>query len=166
MANPSKPVLDTPCVPSNHPWPQPPCAHLLLLLGSSGCSLICSFSHQDRKKDRSHPWPHVSSSPREEANINAIINNTDVSHKHPVYYWWNLLQIFFDVGPFLMSLLNCLQEGFYSLFFWSLGMWDLSSLTRYRTPTSCTGRGSITPGPPGKSLNVIFKITSIKCQLG
>ena len=45
---------------------------------------------------------------------------------------------------------------FYILAFWLQGMWDLSSLTRDRTHTSCIWRWSLNTGPPRKSLHPSF----------
>ena len=48
---------------------------------------------------------------------------------------WTIFKVFIDSVTILLL--------FYVLVFWPPGMWDLSSPTRDRTRTPCTGRGSL-----------------------
>ena len=56
-----------------------------------------------------------------------------------------LFFFFFGCGPFLMVFVEfvTILFLFYVLVFWPQGMWDLSSLTRDRTHTSCIGRQTL-----------------------
>ena len=70
---------------------------------------------------------------------------SDSSNSRPVYFFKRLFDVdhffFNDVDHFLKCLLTLLHL-FYVLGFWPQGMWDVSSLTRDRTRTTCLGRQS------------------------
>ena len=69
--------------------------------------------------------------------------------------WHNIFLKIFLIGPFLKSLLNLLQYCFCFMFwfFWSRGMWDLSSPTRDQTRTPCIGRCSLNHWTAREALN-------------
>ena len=61
------------------------------------------------------------------------------------FSFWLRFFFFLDVVHFGKSLLNLLQYCFCfrRFFFWSQGMWDLISLTRYQTCIPCIGKWSL-----------------------
>ena len=52
-----------------------------------------------------------------------------------IFWMWTIFKVLIEFVTILLL--------FYVLVFWLQGMWDLSSLTRDRTRTSCIGRGSL-----------------------
>ena len=52
-----------------------------------------------------------------------------------IFLIWTIFKVFIEFVTILLL--------FYVLIFWPRGMWDLSSPTRDRTPTPCTGRQSL-----------------------
>ena len=52
-----------------------------------------------------------------------------------IFKMWTILKVFIEFVTILLL--------FYGLVFWLQGMWDLSSLTRDQTHTSCIIRGSL-----------------------
>ena len=65
-----------------------------------------------------------------------------VPENEELFLWTLFKDFFFPCGQFLKVFIEfvTLLLLFYVLFVWLLGMWDLSSPTRYRIHTSCIGR--------------------------
>ena len=71
----------------------------------------------------------------------------------------HFLKDIFDVDCFLKSFWICcsIASVAYVLVFWPKGMWVFSSLTRGRTPTPCSGRGSLSHWTSRESLPSFLK---------
>ena len=71
-------------------------------------------------------------------NLNKAVNKYETLFSIlflKIFKMWTILKVFIEFVTILLL--------FYGLVFWLQGMWDLSSLTRDQTHTSCIIRGSL-----------------------